>query len=164
MGFQRHGQRLVGEDSGIDWGGLGSQLAENIRGLWSSIFAPGEGQENPIRGLYDAIAAALTAIEWGQIGTALAGFGDAAKQAVVDFRLRHLLRLDRGHEHVSPGLGGQHRRLGVASLRLANSAGMGMAGLSRLGMARVHLGLAGSATLDMARDSEAVVVGQFVER
>jgi TP901 family phage tail tape measure protein len=74
-----------GKIASIDWGGLGSQLAENIRGLWSSIFAPGEGQENPIRGLYDAIAAALTAIEWGQIGTALAGFGDAAKQAVVDF-------------------------------------------------------------------------------
>lgn len=74
-----------GKIAGIDWGGLGAQLAENIRGLWSSIFAPGEGQENPIRGLYDAIAAALTAIEWGQIGTALAGFGDAARTAVVDF-------------------------------------------------------------------------------
>ena len=67
----------------IDWSGLGVSVGEKIRGFFTNLFDT-EG-DNPFTTLGVSVYNALTTMNWDNIGTALAGFGDVAANAVANF-------------------------------------------------------------------------------
>lgn len=67
----------------IDWTGMGVSVGESIRGFFTNLFDT-EG-DNPFTTLGVSVYNALTTMNWDNIGTALAGFGDVAANAVASF-------------------------------------------------------------------------------
>ena len=67
----------------IDWSGMGVSVGEKMRGFFTNLFDT-EG-DNPFTTLGVSVYNALTTMNWDNIGTALAGFGDVAANAVANF-------------------------------------------------------------------------------
>lgn len=67
-----------------DWSSLGQQVGASLVASIKGIFA-GDAKDNPFDALKDAAVKALKSIQWGDLGTALAGFTGAVAKAIGDF-------------------------------------------------------------------------------